>query len=117
MRGSVRDQRSPINLPTMADLDDLDDDGVVVNGVENSVVTLADTIFFSPRQLLTAGRAGIIAQGFDPVQDAAQVGIGIMLGHVIRNSPGRGSVKAFAPSGHKKSARAIPGRQSRNEGQ
>lgn len=65
-----------VDLAAVADLDDFDDALPVINGVQDTVVALADSIAFLPGEFLAAGRAGILDQELDPTGDAPDIGLG-----------------------------------------
>ncbi len=52
-----------------------DDDGkyVILDLVNDAIVALSNPVQVSARELLTSGWAGIIRQGFDPLEDSSDV--------------------------------------------
>lgn len=66
----------PIDLPPVADLDDLHDASLIVNRVHDAVIALADAVPFLPGELFIAWRARGEGQCSDPVDDAASVRFG-----------------------------------------
>jgi len=63
----------PIDLPPVADLDDLDDPSLIIDRIYDAIVPLTDAIPFLPGELFIAVRAGSFGQSSDPINDATQV--------------------------------------------
>jgi hypothetical protein len=47
----------PIDLPPVADLDDLNDPSLIVDRVDDAVISLADAVPFLPGELFVAGES------------------------------------------------------------
>ena len=65
-----------IDLPPVADLDDLHESSLIVDRVDYAVISLADAVPFLPGKLFIAWRAGAVRQSSGPVDDAAPVFFG-----------------------------------------
>lgn len=61
----------PVHLAAMAHTDHLDDDGFVVDRVDDAIVALSSAIEFPPAQLLAAAR--VIAQRLHALEQALDV--------------------------------------------
>jgi hypothetical protein len=61
----------PVNLSTVADLHDFDGPAVVIDGVDDAVIPLADPIALFSGELLMPGRARILSQCPNAVNDSA----------------------------------------------
>ena len=69
----VRTDDSAICVPAMADLDDEDGLLGVVNGIDDSIIALADPVFFFLGKLLPALRTGIFRQAGNALDQPGQV--------------------------------------------
>lgn len=91
----------PIHLASVADSDDQDDEVVVVNRVDDAVVTLANTVerLFGPLEFLRRPRTRLQSEPFDPVQNAFSDGV-VELSEVAKRCLARSSaVRAASGNG------------------
>ena len=74
MRGAL--DRSAVHLATMPDLEYRNDALGVIDRVDDSVISLANSVSVGvARQLFTAGRARVIAQSPNPIDDTLPVAL------------------------------------------
>ena len=62
-----------IHVPTMIDLDNHDREFAVLDGIDDAVDALADTVAVMPRKLLDPGGTRIIAKRLDPFDDSLAI--------------------------------------------
>ena len=62
-----------VDLTPVADANHHNDEGFVVNGVQNSVVALPDPILLRSRQFLAARRTRVLSQALDSGDDPTPV--------------------------------------------
>jgi hypothetical protein len=61
--------RSAVDVSPVGDLDDVDDQNVILNLVQDSVVALSDSVFLLCAELLASRGTRIVGKGLNPGHD------------------------------------------------
>jgi hypothetical protein len=67
---------SSINISAQADFNNPNGEILILNGINNSIITLADAISILAGKFFTAGGSRIFFQGLDPIDYSSQIFFG-----------------------------------------
>jgi hypothetical protein len=64
---------STINFPTVADLDHPDCEFIILDRIDNAVISLTNAVFFLPGKFFAANWTGIVGKPADPIDDPLKI--------------------------------------------
>jgi hypothetical protein len=72
--GEVIVVSSAIDILSMTDFDDMNDQNTILDRIQNAVLALSNTVSLTTGQLLRSRRARVISKGFDTLDDPSPIG-------------------------------------------
>lgn len=66
--------QGPVDMFAIANLYDIDDELLVLHGIDNAIGALPNSIAFGSGQFSAPGRTRVVCQGLDACNDSAAIG-------------------------------------------